>query len=541
MRGGGSAAGEGGAARVRLGPSEAIGAAVASALTMLRLRSLRTAQRRAEGVWHKEWPHVAVVTTASLPWLTGTSINPLLRAAYLAKRGHKVKLAVPFLPVEDQRVVYPGGVTFASPALQTAHVWEWLEQRAGLSAAALGGRLAIEFYPARYAEEFGSAIPMGDLTMLFDPETESDVCVLEEPEHLNWFHKGRAWCAAFKLVVGIVHTNYVEYAKTFKDGSRVRTASLYAINRAMCGSYCHKTIKLSDTIQALPRSVTANVHGVRDSFIDVGKAVAALGDDTSGAFSEAARAQGDGLGTGAYFIGKVLWAKGHRRLLDLLAHQKAVEPASPARVLVVGSGPDEAEVRAECTRLGLDSTVKFAPAMDHGSLKLRAFKVLVNPSRSDVICTTTAEALAMGKFVVCEEHPSNAFFAKHFPRNCLTYKDEAGFVRMLGFALANSPPPLTQEEQAVLSWESATDRFLAIAREDSGKMRYQPGILDSATRIVHQGAGAGRVGDLFRQAAGAGPASKQYMVRRKLAKGKGEKLTGMADPSVWFNLEPVAE
>ena len=86
-------------------------------------------------------------------------------------------------------------------------------------------------------------------------------------------------------------------------------------------------------------------------------------------------------------------------------------------------------------------------------------QIFINPSTSEVLCTTVAEALAMGKFVIVPSHPSNDFFAQ-FP-NCLPYTSKEEFVAMLYYALTHSPEPLTDEYLRALSWEAATERFEA--------------------------------------------------------------------------------
>lgn len=81
-----------------------------------------------------------------------------------------------------------------------------------------------------------------------------------------------------------------------------------------------------------------------------------------------------------------------------------------------------------------------------------------------MVCTTTAEALAMGKIVVCPNHPSNDFF-KQFP-NCRMYNNYKEFVKVTLKALADEPAQLTEAQRHELSWESATDRFLSVAELD---------------------------------------------------------------------------
>lgn len=99
--------------------------------------------------------------------------------------------------------------------------------------------------------------------------------------------------------------------------------------------------------------------------------------------------------------------------------------------------------------------------------------MFVNPSTTDVVCTTTAEALAMGKIVVCPDHPSNEFF-KQFP-NCRTYIDDQGFIETIKNALSEEPAQLTEAQMHDLSWKAATSRFLKVTglEQESDKTTYK--------------------------------------------------------------------
>jgi hypothetical protein len=224
----------------------------------------------------------------------------------------------------------------------------------------------------------------------------------------------------------------------------------------MCRAHCHRLIKLSGTLDnfAPEKELVENVHGVRGSFLDVGEELRRklqsplpMGDSVFAAEVEPTM----------YFIGKMLWSKGLGSLMELLKY--AEESAGlKVKVDMYGGGPDKNVADAKSSKLGLDMT--FHGPLDHAELAF-THKIFLNPSTSEVLCTTSAEALAMGKFVILPSHPSNDFFAQ-FP-NCLSYATKEEFVGNLYYAMTHSPEPLTEEYAHELSWDAATERLEAAA------------------------------------------------------------------------------
>ena len=278
----------------------------------------------------------------------------------------------------------------------------------------------------------------------------------------------------------------------------------------MVRAYCDKVIKLSDVLQsyAPEKEVSCNVHGIRNEFLSK-----------------------KCTGNKVYFIGKLLWAKGLDKLISLQEEYRKITGAY-IEMDIFGSGPEEEEIKraylqpfysSSQTRKGRlppmsplewrrePLPTRFMGRLDHAELG-EEYKVFINPSITEVLCTTTAESIAMGKWVICPAHPSNSFFSQ-FP-NCLQYSSKLEFVHFVQYALSNPPNSLDDDLRHMLTWDAATDRFLASActstREAARRDRVGKAKLDERIAKLHYEIGKGVRGDVLRKVFGAGPVAEQY-------------------------------
>jgi len=467
--------------------------------------------------------YVSIVTTASLPWMTGTAVNPLLRAAYLSQALDKtISLVIPWVSKADQSRLFPNGATFETPDEQEVFIRKWLSSRIDFEP-----NIKITFYAGKYSELFGSIMAVGDLTS-YIPDEEADFAVLEEPEHLNWYHHGRRFSDKFNHTVGVVHTNYLDYVRRGEQGGEVRKEFLRHVNEwVVRAAGIDKIIKLSDAVQSFPRSETCFVHGVSPVFLEVGRKIAQLASDTASApvgmihpssgFVPAAASSSSSSSSArakesepsfefakqCYFIGKAVWGKGYSELIDLMAEQGASVPVD-----VFGHGADFDAIKSESERRQLQ--LKFHGARDHSDQSIHDYKVFINPSTSDVVATTSAEALAMGKFVICAKHPSNEFFAQ-FP-NCLIYTTPEEFKQCLNHALSSTPNPLREEDLRKLSWEDATQRLLRVASSPSDNVPPPRKLVDKAVEAAMYNSYNALIGfEPVRRAFGAEAFSKETL------------------------------
>jgi digalactosyldiacylglycerol synthase len=154
---------------------------------------------------------------------------------------------------------------------------------------------------------------------------------------------------------------------------------------------------------------------------------------------------------------------------------------------VFGHGHELGEIKAAAA--ARDLPISFHGPKDHLSEEMVAYRVFVNPSTSDVVATTSAEALAMGKWLLVPRHPCNVFFESF--RNCLIYESPREFSEKLVHAATNNPHPLDAAEIGMLTWQNATDRFLFCCSDTNMERSKKLGLRRVASKTSWMGYNVG--------------------------------------------------
>ena len=103
----------------------------------------------------------------------------------------------------------------------------------------------------------------------------------------------------------------------------------------------------------------------------------------------------DGLVTGIYFIGKLAWPKGFKELFHLLSSSPSIK-RNVERVDIFGDGPHKSAIEKEAIERRLP--IRFHDGVDHASLT--DYKIFVNPSSSEVLCTATLEVSVLNSIAL---------------------------------------------------------------------------------------------------------------------------------------------
>ena len=380
--------------------------------------------------------HVSVVTTAALPWMTGTAVNPALRAAALWQRYHaascrddreqedgifydaaayeqevvtattstttsssssnnnnnihtdenwSVTLVIPWLERAADRVeLYGAAWEHATPAVQEAYIRTWWRDAAGHAAAADGVRLV--WYRARYYHPYRSIFSSEDICAVLqtqvpggsagerDDNANCPVCILEEPEHLLLYRTMNQKPDTAHPLQGFytIGVLHTNYKSYAAQGA------LGLISEMVAASLC-ATVAAAYTDKLIKLSATLQAYAPHK---ETCCNVHGIRQD----FLDKCAPTGNDI----YFIGKLLWAKG---LDKLLAFQRVYYRQTGGQYFamdIYGSGPDQDEIETAFLRRRRRKPIpaKFCGRVDHAAIGSQ-YKIFVNPSITEVLCTVS--------------------------------------------------------------------------------------------------------------------------------------------------------
>ena len=140
-----------------------------------------------------------------------------------------------------------------------------------------------------------------------------------------------------------------------------------------------------------------------------------------------------------FTLGRLIGLKGFGDLLDALARLPRTIDDRPVVLLIAGSGPLEAELKAHATRLGLDAQVRWLGWQDPPDAFFTMADVFVCPSRRETLGNVILEAWNHGLPVVSTQTPGAAELIENGHTGLLTpIRDPLALARRLEESLKST-------------------------------------------------------------------------------------------------------
>lgn len=360
---------------------------------------------------------IVVLTTAALPWRTGPAIFSIWHAGGLAALGHRVAYGVPWLDGASQKRLW-GRVLFARPEEQA----DWL--RAEARRLGVPPLPDIFFFKGVFSKTLFSIFITEDAFAAAPP---ARAFLVQEPEHFGWLPVTRARRRVdAETVVGIVMTNYGYYIRRRGRPDRAAFARFVEwLNVRLMRKHADVIVPLSPALdlRAVEDLVTwQQVTGVLNAFAEVPPVPE--GNDR------------------VYFLGRLTWDKGLRDVIDVAKRLNVA-------IDVYGEGPDQEAIHAAAK--AAQAPVRFLGPSASPWEVMADYRVFFNPSLSEVLCSTTAEALVAGRHVVLPDCPANQPFFD-LP-NVHVYRTPEQAEQLLRHAMTAETLPPTEARRR-FDWDS---------------------------------------------------------------------------------------
>jgi glycosyltransferase involved in cell wall biosynthesis len=133
----------------------------------------------------------------------------------------------------------------------------------------------------------------------------------------------------------------------------------------------------------------------------------------------------------AVFVGRLAVEKGLDPLIDAWPFVRAEYPG--ARLILIGEGPQRAELEARAAALGLSQAVELPGAAPDVTAALRDSDLFILPSREEGMSIALLEAMALGIPLVASSIPGNhRLIGDHKHGRLASPDDPVGLARVIG-------------------------------------------------------------------------------------------------------------